>query len=339
MRIAILGTGGIALGYAALLDKVGHSTVLYSLSGKSASLLNNQMIDVSGAFEHQFQARCVADISEALNDAEAIIVATTANHHAAMFDQVVPHICVSQHILISAELSLSADHLEKQLAKANKIIPVTALSSTILTGRRIGNEAVKIGLMRKVSKAATTSAAAQDAEIAFWQSIFGEIIQSAPSRLWLAFSNLNPTVHVGNAMLNFTRIEKGEDWGNFDGMTAGVGALTEALDQERCKVAAAYDVSVTPLLDQYQANFGFKVGTGLAEMAKELHIRRGGLPKGPRDPSTRYITEDIPFGTCFIETYAKKRGISTPLHSAAIDIVSAIYGRDFRTENKFGNDP
>ncbi len=153
--------------------------------------------------------------------------------------------------------------------------------------------------------------------------------------MWVLFSNLNPTVHAGNALCNFTRIENGEDWSNFAGITPGVARLSEALDAERVGVAASYDTSVPSLLGHYRTAFGFDDASSLSEITAELNKRRKGLPKGPKSIATRYVTEDIPFGLAFVEYLAQKKGIQTPTHSAIINTFDSLYGRSFRRENPF----
>lgn len=333
MRIAILGTGGIALGYAALLNKNNHDVVLYSLSGKGHLTLDDTEICAVGAFKHQFHPNVTDKLTVALDGAEAIIVATTLNNHQALFDALVPQISEAQEVLISGELSMSGSSFFNALKAVGKCNSVTSLATTILTARRQDPAVVKIGILRKVCKASTEPADKQDIAIAFWQSIFGPVIDVAPCRLWVTFSNLNPTVHASNALCNFTRIEAGESWSNYDGFTEGVARLTVALDKERVAVATAYEVEVVPLLEHYQSSFGFPSGTTFNQMAKSLHESRAGLPKGPTEVETRYVTEDVPFGLVFIEFLAKEKGMSTPLHSASINLFSAIYGRNFRIEN------
>ncbi len=214
MRIAIFGTGSIGLGYAAMLSKAGHDPVLFSLSGKSGKDLYGKTIKASGGLEHSFTCDVTDDMQEALTGADACIIATTANSHASIMDQLAVHLDSTQRVLVSAELSLSGDYLAAALAKAGKTTSILALGTTILTGRRKQSAEVNIGILRKECKAAIILADDHPTEFDFWRGLFGNVIQEAPSRLWVLFSNLNPTIHAGNALCNFTRIENGEDWSN-----------------------------------------------------------------------------------------------------------------------------
>ncbi len=110
------------------------------------------------------------------------------------------------------------------------------------------------------------------------------------------------------------------------GITPSVARLTEALDAERLSVASAYNVFVPSLVEHYHRIYGFDDGTTLANMVDELNKKRKGLPKGPTSTTTRYITEDVPFGLTFIEHLAEKKGLHVPVHAATIDMFNALYG-------------
>ena len=49
--------------------------------------------------------------------------------------------------------------------------------------------------------------------------------------LAIALSNLNPQNHMGIALGNMTRMERGEVWSQGQNVTPKVGRLLEALDQ------------------------------------------------------------------------------------------------------------
>lgn len=338
MRIAILGTGGIALAYAAMLSKGGYEVVLFSLSGSGGASLKGKSVTSSGPVEHTFQPETTDSLPQALEGTEAVIIATAANHHNTLIDLLVPALQDGQRVLVSAELSLSGYVLANRLKKAGKEISVTSLSTTLLTARRAGISNVTVGLLRKICQAATDPACKQTTELTFWSEIFGPVITPAPARLWITFSNVNATVHVANALCNFTRIENGESWSNYAGITPSVANLIAALDQERLSIAKAYNLDVVSLKDQYHRSFGFPAQMSLSEITASIHQKRNGLPRGPIDIETRYITEDVPFGLVFMEHFAAIKQVPVPLHTAAIDILSSLYKRSFREENPFVGD-
>ena len=161
--------------------------------------------------------------------------------------------------------------------------------------------------------------------------LFGDRFVLRDDLVAISLSNLNPQNHLAMALCNLTRIERGEDWPNYWGITPAVGRLMEALDAERLAVAAAYGVTVRTIIDHFHLSFDVPRGP-VAEMAAAVQARGGG-PLGPKSLDTRYITEDVPFGLVPTEALARAAGVAVPLHSAGIDMFGALVGRDFRAEN------
>ena len=59
-------------------------------------------------------------------------------------------------------------------------------------------------------------------------------------------------------------------------------------------------------------------------------IERGDGTLGPTDLDTRYVLEDVPFGLVPTERLGRLVGAPAVLHESGINLLSAIYGRDFR---------
>lgn len=334
MRIAILGTGGAALGYAAVLSAQGHHAALYSFSGAGIKGLKGEPINATGSFDLKFSVEAHKDLAKAVRGADGIIIASPANRHRRLIDQLAPLLSNGQHVLVSAELSMSAQYLVEQ-AKASKAdISVTSLATTLMLGRRTSESSVAIGGTRQACDAWSWPAEDAEETLNFWRALFGDVFAPAPAHHTIALSNLNPPAHMANALCNFTRIEKGEYWANYDGITESVARLIEGLDVERLQIAAAFGVRVRSVKKHYQLSFGLEPGMRLAEMAAAVHERRKG-PPGPTDVQTRFVTEDIPFGIAFIEHLGQTKSVPTPIHSAGITLFSALYGRNFRLENDF----
>lgn len=335
MTIAIVGTGSIALATAALLARNGHASNLLSVTGEGAKGLSEGKVSSSGALEHSFDVHVTNDAAEALRDAECIIIATSANRYQDAIGLILDYIKDHHKILVSGELSQISAVLAAKLAEKGITPAITALSTTLATGRRGTDASVKIGVIRKSALACTLPAEqSKDAE-AYWNSLFDDVLVSVKNHLQLTLSNINPIVHIPNALCNFTRIEKGEEWSNYGGITESVGNLIVAIDAERVALAKSCGIDVKSFKNGYESNFGFPVEMSLGQMTAELHKLRNGLPKGPTEIETRYVTEDVPFGLVVFEHLGVQCGCPTPVISASITLNSALYGRDFRLENPF----
>jgi opine dehydrogenase len=114
-------------------------------------------------------------------------------------------------------------------------------------------------------------------------------------------------------------------------MTPAVCRLIEGLDRERLALAAAYGTSV-PTAEAHFARSYATTAPNLAGIAAEIHARRGG-PPGPTEMSTRFVTEDVPFGLVFYQWLARAKGLSMPLTDASVVLASSVWGQDFARQN------
>jgi opine dehydrogenase len=332
MRVGIVGCGGIALGYAAFLLKGGHQPVVWSPSGTSAHALVDQDLTVSGAFEGNFRIRVAKSAEELVSDAEVIIIAVPGYGHRSVMDAVIPFAREGQSFIVSAQLSLSGVYLQRHLITRGIQADVLAWATTVLMGRRTGPSSATIGGIRKMLEIAVLPNEAGDRSLNLCRTLFGDRFRLVPDIFAIALGNLNPPIHLASALCNFTRIEKGEYWANYDGITPSVARLIEALDKERLDLARAYQVKVRTVEEHYRLSFGFEEGHSVAEMAAMVHKERQG-PPGPTSLSTRFVTEDVPFGIVPLVELGTRRGVPMPLHQAGVQIMSALYGRDFASEN------
>jgi opine dehydrogenase len=329
METAILGTGSIALGMAALLAEAGHGVTLWSPSGKLEA--GTMELQSTGVVVGTFAVRAAASAEAAIAGAEAIILAVPGYGHRNVIEAAAPHLRAGQTFIISSHCSFSALYLSHLLAGSGRELPVVALGTTIVSGRRTGPASVTVSNVRQRLDAATLPTHRSDAGLATCRALFGDRFEPRSDVLAISLSNLNPQNHMAIALCNLTRIEKGEAWGNYAGITGAVGRLIEALDLERLTLAASLGLTVRSVQDHFHLSFDVPRGS-IAEMAAAIDAR-GGTPNGPTSLDTRYVHEDVPFGLVVTEAIGRVAGIATPLHTAGIELFSGLYGVDFRAAN------
>ncbi|MCX8997309.1 NAD/NADP octopine/nopaline dehydrogenase family protein [Rhizobiaceae bacterium BDR2-2] len=332
MKVAILGAGGVALATAAMLDRAGHETIVWSPSGAGTRGLEGTDLVASGVFEARLRPALARTAGEAVSGADTVIVALPANGHRLVFDAALPHFRSGQTIIISAQLSMGTLYVEQGLKARGIDATVIALATTVVMGRRTGPASVAIGGIRTLLEIAVLPAARAAEGLQICRHLFGDRFRLAQNLTAIALSNLNPPIHMASALCNFTRIEKGEYWANYDGITPSVARLIEALDAERLATAAAHGVRVRTVQEHYRLTFGFPEGMTLAGMAAAVHEKRKG-PPGPTSVETRFVTEDIPFGIMQVIVLAREKGVPVPLHDAGVALFCALYGRNFMAEN------
>jgi opine dehydrogenase len=332
MRVAILGAGSIAYGGAAFLSQQGHDPVLWSPSGKRAqALAGGESLIAKGAVEGRFSIAVAASCAEALEGAGVVFVALPANGHKLVMDAAAPHLKEGQTVIVSSHTSFSGLYLSKLLARRGVTVPIVAWSTTVTAGRQTSDTEVNVSVVRaKVDMAVLPVSAAAPA-LALCKALFGDRFNERPDMLAIALSNLNPQNHMGIALCNFTRMEKGEQWGQNANVTPAVGKLLQALDEERLAIAAAVGHKVRTIQEHYHLSFHVPPGT-VGDMARAI-VERGGDGKGPTTIETRYVLEDAPYGLWPTVLLGRLCGRPAPLHEAGVRVFSALYGRDLAAEN------
>jgi len=329
MKVAILGGGAIGITYAAMLTRSGHDVVLWS---ETAGPLNDT-IYVEGAFTFSGHIQQNPDLRKAVQNADVLICARGARGTQDLIDQLVPFITSGQTIIFSAELSLCSAYADQMLKSAGKQVPIMSWSTTVVTARRIAADRISCGTIRDRVDYAVTAARDPDDSHAVLAGLFNTEFHQLPSALAVALSNLNPPIHLANALANLTRIEKAENWENYAGITPSVGRVIEALDLERLALAAHFGLKVRTVFEHYLSTFPGITAGPVTAMASQVSSKGPPVP-GPRSLDTRYLTEDIPFGLVPLVHIAGLVGVDMPLHKAGIRLASVYAGRDFGAENR-----
>ena len=334
MKVAILGMGGIGLGLAAVLARKRIDVSLWTAArGKgSPNIERNFCLIASGALEGEFRFSATSEIAEAISGATVVILAVPGNAHKQVIDLAVPCLESHQTLIISSQMSFSALYLSQRLQQQGLTCLVIAWATTAITASRTAPASVQISSIRgRLTMCALPSSRSGEA-LALCEDMLGKVFHKAPDLLAATLSNINPPAHMANALCNLTRMEYGEDWGAYRGMSAAVGRLIEALDVERLRLAAALGFTVHTVQDHLHTSFGLPYGS-VAEMAAEQNRRRNGGPPGPKTLDHRFVTEDIPFGIVPVLEISKVAEVEMPLHNAGLMLMSALYGRDFFAEN------
>ncbi|WP_342358782.1 NAD/NADP octopine/nopaline dehydrogenase family protein [Terrarubrum flagellatum] len=332
MKVGILGAGGVAFGYAAFLREAGHQPRLWSPSGRGvAPFLAGEQLTATGAVSASFMPDVATDPAF-VADMDALIVAVPGYGYRSVFNAIVPHVRAGATIIISAHLSMAARYLTRRLAERNVETPVLAWGTTALMGRKTSPSSVEIGGVRREIDLAAANPRDGANGLAMCVALFGERFKLHDDLMAIQLGNLNPPIHLASALCNFTRIERGENWANYDGITPAVARLVEALDRERLALAAAFGVEVRSVERHYQLTFGFPPGESLAAMAAEVHRQRGG-PPGPKSLQTRFVIEDVPFGIVPLVRIGRRFNMPMTLHEAGVKLFDALYGCSFEQMN------
>ena len=331
--VGLAGAGSIAFGTAAVLHKAGHDPMLWSPSGDGTSgLSGGASLRAVGALETTFSPRIASDAATLARENDVLIITLPGYGHKTVLDALAPHIESRHHVIVSSHASLGAVYLMQLLAERGVVAPITAWGTTICTGRRQSGTEVKVNTVRSRVDLCTVPEDRSAEALALCRELFGDRFQPRDGLLAISLSNLNPQNHMGIALGNITRMERGETWSQGQNVTPKVGRLLEELDRERLQIAQALGLDVRTIFEHFHLSFHVPVAS-ISEMNQQMHAQGNG-GTGPDTADSRYVTEDVPYGLVVTAALGRLAGHPAPLHEAGISIFSAMYGRDFEAENQ-----
>lgn len=332
MRIGIAGTGGIGYASAAWLAHGGHDVAMWSPGGHSADALRDSPLQAEGVLQASVPVRVAASAGALVHDADVLLVAVPLNGHKAVMDQLLPHLRSGQSVIVSSMASLSALYLYEQAAARGADITVASFGTTVLTARRTGPAQVRVMTRRQQLGVSTLPTARAAQALQLCRDLFGDLFVPQANCLASVLTNINPVAHGPLALFNWTRIERAENWPQYHYMTPHVAGVILQLDAERLALAQAFGLQVRTIEEHFAKSFGTTAAT-LADIAAELHAKRGG-PPGPTDVGTRFLAEDMPYGLAFCEVLGTMAGVPTPVTRTVVQMASALLGRDLAADNE-----
>lgn len=352
LRVGMAGAGAIAFASASLLSQAGHDPMLWSPSGSGTCGLmtpasNDPTVDedgecsimltATGAMDWRSAPRISTCAKELVQDNDVLIIALPANYHKKVFDEIAQYIQNGQQVIISSHASLGALYLAQLLRDRlgdDFNVPITAWGTTVCTARQTSGEEVSINTIRHSVDLCTIPEQQSQASLDLCRRLFPQVETFRPREglLAISLSNLNPQNHLGIALGNIGRMEKGEKWYQSLNITPTIGRLLEALDKERLEIAHVLGLEVKTIFEHFHLSFHVPMSPSISDMNQEIN-RAGNDVYGPNTADSRYITEDVPFG--LVPTIALGKLVNRPalLHESGVHMVSTMYGRDFVGEN------
>lgn len=336
--VAGAGHGGLAM--AAHLSLMGFEVNLYNRSasrlkpiqlGQGIELLSPNVDEVPHGVAEV--ALATANMAEAIQGVDVIMVCVPAYGHAYIASECAPHLRAGQTVVLNPGRTGGALEFSNVLREKGCLTDVTiAEAQTFLYASRKMNPAqvrvfaAKNAIPLAALPAYRTVEVVEKLRAAFVQFVPGDNVMRT------SLENIGAVFHPAVVVLNAARIDSADEFEFYvEGVTASVAQTLECIDAERLAVSAAlgfrvmtarewlyfaYDAAGKNLYEAMRANPGYK-----------------GI-KAPITLNVRYLHEDVPMSLVPIASLGEMLRVPTPTIYSIIQLASQLADRDYWAEGR-----
>jgi opine dehydrogenase len=345
MRVAVMGGGNAAFALAATLAVEGHEVGLCECPEFEGTLavprerqgieLESPDLRIRSGFARLAYVGTEADVAVA--GASIVLVAVPA-YGEERFGSILAEHVTSEHLVV-----LCCGNLGSALLFARRLggtrgaaLPLLMeIESFIYSGHKTGPGRVRITGRKRGLAAAAYPAGRTPVALARLAGLFPDLVP-ARNVLETGLRNLNLVVHAPISLLNAGRTDGALPRFRYywDGVTAAVGRVIEAVDAERLAVGHALGIDLPDVKHILLGWYGDQGATGetIAEILGRNPAYRDIL--APQSLEHRFITEDVPYNMVPLEGLAAALGVATPVTTALIEVASSLLARDLRREGR-----
>lgn len=336
---AVLGSGNAACAYAAYLGKRGHKIHLYDsvrFESNLTPIKDYGGLDLIGAdqgFGSVFKV--TTDIEDAIKGIKVLFVVLPAFGHKSTAEALAPYVENGQIIVLNPGAVLGAAEFLHTLRDCGctKDITMIELASNIFACRRTGPTVVDIFGKKAKLEAASIPADRIHHAIEELNVFFPDTFVPQENVLYTSLTYTNMIIHPVGSVLNMGRIEwtHGDFLFYWEGMTPGVCRNAACVDAERMAVGRALGTDLMSFPDVTRQYYGHPERTTMYEILSQSEVNdHAGVPSAPKDLSSRYITEDIPYALVPLSALGHALGVETPVIDALITLAGVANQTDYR---------
>lgn len=338
----VLGAGHGGLAMAGHLAMMGFKVNLWNRSKERIDhVVDRGGIDLEGEVDGFSSLNlATADIKEAINGIDIIMVVVPAYGHKDIAKKCVPHLEDGQIIVLNPGRTCGAIEFDKVLRDHGLSADVTIAETQTLiyVSRHIEFARAHIFQIKNSVPVAAlpayrTSNVLKTLRVAYPQFVSGTNV------LVTSLDNIGAVLHPGITLLNASRIEATH--GNFEyyieGTTPSVSRVLEAMDGERRAVADALGVRTHSTREWLYLSYN-SPGLTLYDAIQNTPCYQGVM--APKTLMHRYIWEDVPMSLVPIASLGNLLNVPTPTINAMIQLACTYHGVDFwatgRTVERLG---
>ncbi len=342
MNICIFGAGPGAMAMACRAMDAGHRVGLCELARFKSNLDGfdrTLSIQSEGLLTGRFNiAFATTDPQKGLEWSDVIIVVTHAGAHQEIAEFCARFLSRPKPVILCPAYVGGGWCFERQLRTAASIDRNAVVECSVLpfACRKSAGDTVSIhGIKRRFMLSAIGRIDHTETAVGLMQELF-DGVEKSPHPIEAGLNETNFILHPCIALLNMGYVQGPHPWTFYrQGLTERIGALVEAVDAERQRLARHLGLLPIPLtrwMSDFYGDQGLR-GDSIYEMM--YTFPPFAQSPGPRSLAHRYFNEDIAYGLVPMSSLARLCGLPVPLTDALIDLGSLLCGTDFR---KIGRD-
>lgn len=334
MKVCICGGGNIAHAYIGDLSKKEQVSSINILTRQPENWDTKIEIYYNGEFSHCAVPDCITSDFEILKDMDIIIITVPSNVREEYLKKIKDFI-PQKALLIATPATGGINYLFDTFLPNNHYACMqrTPYISRIIEHGYSVNMDVKKYVEIYFSQNATKK------DIDKIHAILDIDIRILHSHWNILLSNSNPILHLASlcTLLNgeYPYNEMQMLYGN--GWNDKTSEFALAMDEELGKVMQSLnEKEYRPLTVHYEVNNAIELSNKLKSIPSFKILKCPLIEDNGKfyiDKNSRYIHEDLPFGTCFIKYLATILGIETPNVDYAITKVQSLMNEEFITSN------
>jgi opine dehydrogenase len=343
VTILSVGNGGQALGFH--LSSLGHQVMLYThpnFTRAVPGIKSKGGVEAVPSFEEEgmkakgcmkgFQkvAGVTTHIEEAMAFSDYIFVLLPSFGQDAVFDLLIPHLR-DEHIITSMPGNFGSIVLQQKVQQANlKTKAVFAETNSIIHAcRRVGPGQVIITGAKETMPIGVLPSSETARTIERLQPILPAKLEAFPTVLEIALTNINMIAHPTTTLLNMGWCETRQGQFLFykEGISKSVAKVLAKVDEERCETIRRLGLKNNPTFLDVVKMFYNAEYKDIYEFASQSKVHEGYT--SPKDPHSRYITEDIPYLLVPLFELGQSVGVTCDAIRSVIELASIMNEEDY----------
>jgi opine dehydrogenase len=326
VNVAVLGGSHGAYATAADLTLAGHRVRLWRRSQEDvAPLAAGITLKAEGRQGIAKLDRATADLREAVDAADVVVVPLPATTHEDLARRLAPALTERQVVLLTPG-TLGSFVVAREIARADGTLPLALAETGTLPylTRKTGPAAVSAPVRAANLPVGVFPASRSKEALARISELF-PATRPCVDAIDVALNNAGPVIHPPLVLVNAGAI----DGGRFDihaaGTTPSGRKLVDAVDAERlaARTGWGYPAPHYELATYYDEG---RAAEGLYGAGAKAKLVASGLWSEVVTFEHRYVTEDVALGLPFFESAARTVSTASPTISGLLGVFGALLG-------------